>query len=420
MVCGPSGFGFEKPCRPTNNPYAWNETAAGSDPLNKFLTPFFVATALLSGCQGEQPIVSSGACPQIPPTNLEPRGGAMASTVMRQPTPNSSPRHHKPIPQGPISSVRIVLERSACFGNCPDYRVELSGDGNVQFQGNEHVAVAGTHRSKISLSAVPCLLENFRAADFWSLDSEYIWPATDLPTYKISLTINGQTKTVTDYAGEKVGMPPVVTALEQAIDQAAQTETWITGNANTIATLEAEEFDFGSPAAGELLVRASTRAPDGYALALLERGAPVDAKVPIGYFEEPASAVEVAAMHGRLGLLKALIRRGAFSKGGKAVISATLRASVASQRADVVAEVLKYGPEVNDPDKGGDTALALIFTGAHPRAGDENWPDENVSIIRMLGKAGANPNFLTSSGDSILNHAYSKEEKAALVAIGAR
>jgi hypothetical protein len=217
-----------------------------------------------------------------------------------------------------------------------------------------------------------------------------------------------------------VGMPKIVSALEQAIDQTAQTDMWVTGNSNTIAALEAENFGFGGRAAGELLVKASARAPDKLALGLLARGAPLDTKVQFEYFDEPISAVEAAAMYGRLKLLKAFIARGAFSNGGKAIISATLRASVASQRANVVAEVLKHKPDVNGRDKRGDTALALVFTGAHPLAGDQNAPDENVSIIRLLGKAGANPNLPTADGDRILDHAFSNEEKTALVAIGAR
>ena len=125
-------------------------------------------------------------------------------------------------------------------------------------------------------------------------------------------------------------------------------------------------------------------------------------------------------MNGRLSLVRRLISAGAFSKGGKSLISDTLRASVASQRADVVAEILKYHPDVNSTDKHGDTALALIFTGAHPHAGDKGALDEDAAIIRMLGKAGADPNLPNSEHEDLLELAYSKEDKDALIAIGTR
>jgi hypothetical protein len=44
------------------------------------------------------------------------------------------------------------------------------------------------------------------------------------------LSVGGRTKTVTDYVGEQVGMPVVITDLENAVDEAAGTERWIKGD----------------------------------------------------------------------------------------------------------------------------------------------------------------------------------------------
>jgi hypothetical protein len=264
------------------------------------------------------------------------------------------------------------------------------------------------------------LLDDFRAADFWSLDAQYVANVTDLPAYEVSLTVGGTTKVLTDYAGQMVGMPSAVTALEQAIDEAADSDRWINGNAETISSLEAEHFDFHGRGAADLLANAARDAPDAVVFALLDRGAPLDGLTNNGDDDDKRlSAIEAAAMNGRLAVVRRLISAGAFSKGGKALISATLRASVASQRADVVAEILKYHPDVNSPDKRGDTALALIFTGAHPHLGDKDAPDEDAAIIRMLGKAGANPNLPNSEHEGLLELAYSKEDKDALISIGA-
>jgi hypothetical protein len=187
-----------------------------------------------------------------------------------------------------------------------------------------------------------------------------------------------------------------------------------------IPALEAEHFDFHGRDAADLLATAAQDAPDDVVSALLEHGAPVDGRTREGEMNPRRSAVEVAAMVGRVALVKGLIAAGAFSKGGKALISATLRSSVASQRADMVAEILKYHPDVNSPDKRGDTALALIFTGPHPNASDKDARDESAAIIKMLGKAGANPNLPNSEQESLLDLAYSQEDKDALIAIGSR
>lgn len=36
-------------------------------------------------------------------------------------------------PDAPLRNVRIVLERTQCYGHCPAYRVEIDGDGTVLF-----------------------------------------------------------------------------------------------------------------------------------------------------------------------------------------------------------------------------------------------------------------------------------------------
>jgi hypothetical protein len=53
---------------------------------------------------------------------------------------------------------------------------------------------------------------------------------TDLPTYKVTLSFDGRTKRVVDYAGQMVGLPKVVADLEDAIDKTAGTEKWTRKN----------------------------------------------------------------------------------------------------------------------------------------------------------------------------------------------
>jgi hypothetical protein len=48
-----------------------------------------------------------------------------------------------------------------------------------------------------------------------------------LPTFTVSLTRNGQTKTVVDYGGPSVGMPRTVRDLQAEIDRVAGTAQWV-------------------------------------------------------------------------------------------------------------------------------------------------------------------------------------------------
>ena len=147
-------------------------------------------------------------------------------------SPERNPSRHVPFPTiRDWNSLRIRLERTRCFGSCPDYSVEIHGDGTVRYFGGTSVAVSGEQLGTISRKALEQLVTLFRDTDYYSLDDEYVEHAFDLPTFETSIEIEGKKKKVKDYAGLWVGMPMSVYRLENAIDQAAGTKRWIRSDA---------------------------------------------------------------------------------------------------------------------------------------------------------------------------------------------
>jgi len=137
------------------------------------------------------------------------------------------PEHHVSGPViRPDSQVRITLERTGCYGSCPAYVVTVATDGIV-FSGRAFVAVKGTRTDPADASDVRRLAEKFVAADFYSMDDAYRSSVTDYPEYLLSIEIDGHKKTVEDYVGSWVGMPAVVTELQNEVDIFARTERWI-------------------------------------------------------------------------------------------------------------------------------------------------------------------------------------------------
>jgi hypothetical protein len=60
------------------------------------------------------------------------------------------PKTHVPFPNvHSISEVVNRLERTACYGTCPAYSVEIRGDGSVHYDGRAFVAVRGDHSESI-------------------------------------------------------------------------------------------------------------------------------------------------------------------------------------------------------------------------------------------------------------------------------
>ena len=156
----------------------------------------------------------------------------------------------KPPQQAPFpaitdwKSLTITLERTLCFGACPDYRVQIGADGKVSYIGRAFVAITGEHVDQVPMAAVRTLYEAFVAADFFAARDSYKAGITDNPTYTVSISFDGHTKTVVDYVGRSVGMPKEITTLEDAIDATAQTAKWVKGNDATIASLNAEKWNF--------------------------------------------------------------------------------------------------------------------------------------------------------------------------------
>lgn len=140
------------------------------------------------------------------------------------------PPTYMPMPEiDDWNSLRIKLTRTWCEGSCPDYSVEITGDGRLTYVGNGYVAVLGTRHATIPVDRVRALHEKFRDAEFFWLFDEYRDASIDNPTHTISIAYDGVTKTVTDYVGLRVGMPITVIELEYAIDETADIARWTRG-----------------------------------------------------------------------------------------------------------------------------------------------------------------------------------------------
>jgi hypothetical protein len=144
--------------------------------------------------------------------------------------PERLPRKHvAPPPLRADSRITITLVRTVCYGTCPSYSVMVSND-EIVFEGQSFVAAGGKHTDTANPEEVQALAQKFIAADFYSMEPRYHASVTDNPTYVLAIEIDGQKKEVVDYVGREVGMPGVITELEDAVDSFARTERWIKGS----------------------------------------------------------------------------------------------------------------------------------------------------------------------------------------------
>ncbi len=356
------------------------------------------------------------------------------------------------VPEPPIrpeSTISLTLSRSVCYGSCPDYSLTLSTAGTVSFSGQRFVVAPGAHRAPIDPQAVRALAREFGEAHFFSLDDTYRAGITDSPTYRLSLSIDGQTKQLLDYVGQRVGMPAAVTALERQVDRVGASNRWVEGTNGLVASLQAEHTNFTTAASQLLLLQAAAGGQLATVRQLLRAGVSVQtAPVPTG--ETPAwgtnfpadggwlsaaatypqvlqvlldagasrndpadrdRALVVAASAGKLASVQALRAAGASSASGAALVAAARSGNPA-----VVREVLARHPPLEAKDQNGYTAVYAV-------AASRGWADtadvDRVACLRLLVGAGADPNGHGYAGNTALHDADDVMVMNELLALGA-
>ncbi len=126
----------------------------------------------------------------------------------------------------------ITLERTACFGGCPVYRLWVSPTGEVTYEGKAHVRRLGPAKGTIPKQRLEGLLTELEKAGYFSFASRYTANepacgryATDSPSVITSVTLGGRTKRIEhDYGCG--GAPGALVVLERRIDEVVGSGQW--------------------------------------------------------------------------------------------------------------------------------------------------------------------------------------------------
>ena len=108
----------------------------------------------------------------------------------------------------------ICLQRTACFGTCPIYKIDIYTDGSGTYTGTRFVENIGSSKFQLSKTAVKTILSEAEAIGFANMKEEYSEPISDLPTTFIQI----KDKRIRDYTGA----PKTLKNLENLIDQLYQ------------------------------------------------------------------------------------------------------------------------------------------------------------------------------------------------------
>jgi hypothetical protein len=359
--------------------------------------------------------------------------------------PSIPPDTSVPFPKGDPADTSITLDRGACYGTCPDYRVTVHGDGLVEFETREdhfkgtaaqvhleynghNVLLPGQHTARVDPMTVAKLLDRFRAAHFFGLKNGYFYGATDNPTQVLTVRVGNATKSVTDYIGTMAGMPQEVRDLEDAVDEAAGTALWVEGNEQTLAELDASHFNYRSTAGAKLAVAAARKFSDyrpspnteSFLIGLVDRGVPLAAKIDNATVG--TTLLQVAANKGSEGLFAKLNKSNVLAETPRSVItrafgdvgcSAIIARILVAKGADphfvrdsgtALTRLRGSGGSCDDhPEKMMELARTLIALGVPLEARDNlGWTAlmgcDSPELAQLLLSHGANPNARAKDG----------------------
>lgn len=316
------------------------------------------------------------------------------------------------------NSLRIQYAVGGCRG-CPQFAVELRGDGTLTYMGLDGVMVRGVYRETLPPKAVRAVVEAFRKAQFFWLFDRYVWQRSvpDLST-TIVIGFDGRQKRVLDQSGELIGRPPALVELQNTLESVVA--KYVRGNAATLALLRASRWDFHSRAEDNIrLLQAATGVTEfeGPVMVhhpmleqLLAAGVPADNFFGCRILEAAARTREKDIVRRMLALGAPLQMEGQY---GQTLSCDALGMAVEGGDPEIVKLVLARHP---DPNWGEYPALVRVLSapgyvpgdisivpvlpgqatrGPSPNVGIDKWmgrlSETRIELLRLLLAAGADP-----------------------------
>jgi hypothetical protein len=248
---------------------------------------------------------------------------------------------------------------------CDAYKIAVTGDGLVVYEGKQSVRIVGKREKKIDPAAVQKLVQQFQDIHYFELEDEYlctkgpdgncwVWE-TDLPTTYTSLSLNGKTKKIKAYAG----VPEELEKLERTIFEVTGSRQWAAIDAEGVREEVRRGWNVRSPEATSLLIVASFEGDAETVKALIDAGANVNAND--GY-EMPIQMARGAAV------VRLLVAAGADVNGQVVDRNSDPALQNAARWGDAVTvrELLKNNAHIDGRAWDGSTALMRAAEAGRP------------------------------------------------------
>lgn len=317
--------------------------------------------------------------------------------------------------------------QSGCYGTCIGYDVTLRSDGLVVFEAQpsdkpedivtgediRDPVAAGRHEYHVSPQRAEALLAEFRAGGLFALKDSYNSGIADAQSYTIGFSDGGRSKTISDNGGERVGMPTRLIDLMRETVTTSEANRMANGRVGMVGLLESGGYDFRSPDAGKMLIRAIARQADSTTIrSLINKGAPLGVKWDGRTFG--SWAVHAAVTFDDLATLKLLSERGEIQR-----LSADERNEIAASvnpcSVDKARKLKLMGFDPVAAEKAGGTSVLKRAGSCSTQDGSDKISD----LFRYYLAQGANPNAAIPSGETAIFELWDADAVDILVKHGA-
>ena len=121
------------------------------------------------------------------------------------------------------------LERTACLGNCPMYKLTVFSDGQVEFVGEQFVKVKGKAQGQLTPQQLKALQDAFRDSGYFDLKGNFgCYEMTDHPWAHTEYSDGARRRKIEHYHGcGSVKQGATLTKLEDQIDQITNSVRWL-------------------------------------------------------------------------------------------------------------------------------------------------------------------------------------------------
>lgn len=88
----------------------------------------------------------------------------------------------------------IKMERTACYGKCPQYMVEFFKNGEVKYTGKNNVEMLGIYKATMSKKDIQQFFKQYEKTNITKLANEYPIMSTDLPGMNLDFIVFNKKK----------------------------------------------------------------------------------------------------------------------------------------------------------------------------------------------------------------------------------